>query len=168
MQPIVEYILRNDAKEPVLGSEGAAGWDVFANRIDWHEDGSFTIHSDVSVAIPCGFVGLLFPRSSITKTDLVVDFTQEITNYHVLQYFSPMIQGAILQNKIGVIDSDFRGFFTGKFKTIEPGRKKYEVGDRFAQLVIVPIAANCKALFKRVETLSETARGEGGYGSTGN
>jgi dUTP pyrophosphatase len=92
----------------------------------------------ISVEIPKGFVGLIFPRSSIRKYDL------------------------ILSNAVGVIDSGYRGELQATFK--KTGLHKYEVGDRGAQLMIIPYP---EVEFVEVDELSDTERGEGGFGSTG-
>ncbi len=97
------------------------------------------MHSDIAVEIPAGYVGLLFPRSSVCKT------------------------GLRLTNSVGVIDSDYRGGITAVFDYNKSG-EQYKVGDRFAQLMIV---AAPYVVFHEAKTLSKTARGEGGYGSTG-
>jgi dUTP pyrophosphatase len=90
--------------------------------------------------IPEGYVGLVFPRSSICKQDL------------------------ILSNCVGVIDSGYRGEVMLKFKTTENFARLYEVGDRIGQIIIMPYP---QITLNEVEELSETERGNGGYGSTG-
>ena len=89
--------------------------------------------------IPPGHVGLVFPRSSCYK------------------------HGMLLSNCVGVIDSDYRGEVTAVFLGTHDD-VSYEIGDRIAQLVIMPIPA---VKFVEAEELSETQRGTGGYGSTG-
>jgi len=93
----------------------------------------------LAMEIPAGHVGLLIPRSSMTKKDLM------------------------MKNSIGVIDSDYRGEVTARFIGLESGNI-YEVGERIAQLVIIPIP---ELEIKEVKELNKTIRGEGGYGSTG-
>lgn len=94
----------------------------------------------ISIEIPEGYVGLLFPRSSICKT------------------------GLSLTNSVGVIDSGYRGEIKFVF-TIEPfPREIYEVGDRIGQLMIIPYP---RVEFQEVEELSNTERGTGGFGSSG-
>jgi len=83
-------------------------------------------------------MGLVFPRSSIRKTDLV------------------------LSNAVGVIDSGYRGEIQVTFK--RTGLNKYEIGDRGAQIIIIP---HPPIEFKEVEELTNTERGESGFGSTG-
>ena len=94
----------------------------------------------IAVEIPPGYVGLLFPRSSVCKT------------------------GLSLANGVGVIDQDFRGSISFVFYKNMQCIVPYFPGDRIGQLVIVPIPA---VEFVEAEELSETERGAGGYGSTG-
>jgi dUTP pyrophosphatase len=98
----------------------------------------------VALEIPNGFVGLVFPRSSIRKTRLQ------------------------LSNSVGVIDSGYRGELQATFNkirtTIENQKNDYKVGDRIAQIIIIPYPP---IEFDAVDELSDTERGEGGFGSTG-
>ena len=89
--------------------------------------------------IPEGHVGLLYPRSSISKTS------------------------CSLRNAVGVIDSGYRGEIMLKF-SCSTNLNIYNVGDRVAQLIIMPYP---QVQFEEVEELSDTDRGEGGFGSTG-
>ena len=101
----------------------------------------FTYHTDIAVEIPDGHVGLLFPRSSIYKQDL------------------------LLTNSVGVVDSGYRGEVMFKFKPIAYEVKQhYQVGDRIGQLIIIPYPY---IEFVEAEELSDSERGEGGYGSSG-
>jgi len=86
-----------------------------------------------------GYAGFIFPRSSISKT------------------------GLLLANAVGVIDSSYRGPVTARFKHI-PGTKRYEIGDRVAQLVILKLE---DVEIEITDTLSDSDRGTGGYGSSG-
>ena len=86
-----------------------------------------------------GFVGLLFPRSSVYKT------------------------GLSLCNSVGVLDADYRGEVKFKFNFTDI-EKAYKVGDRIGQLVVMPIHI---AFLEEVEELSDTSRGTGGWGSSG-
>lgn len=99
------------------------------------------IHTGVYTAIPEGFVGLIFPRSSMGKA------------------------GLVLQNTVGVIDSHYRGEIMILAKNANDYNKiviqKYQ---RFAQLVIVPVFL---PELEVVSSLDETIRGDGGFGSTG-
>jgi dUTP pyrophosphatase len=96
----------------------------------------------IAIEIPEGYVGLMFPRSSISKTK------------------------QILSNHVGVIDSGFRGEIRFRFKKLAwDNGDLYDVGDKIGQLVIMPIPA---IELVEVDELSDSERGEGGFGSTGN
>lgn len=127
--------LSPEAKVPVYSSNGAAGLDITATRMEEHVN-YYEHHTGIAIEIPPGYVGLLFPRSSITRTK------------------------ASLANSVGVIDSDYRGEITMRFRH----SGSYKPGDRVGQLVIIP-APQCELV--EVEELSTTQRGSGGYGSTG-
>jgi len=136
--------LHPDAVAPKQGTPGSAGFDLTACRVEhlYADYGHFMAryHSGIAVEIPNGYVGLIFPRSSVCKTSLR------------------------LTNAVGVIDSDYRGEITGVFDNDIPGENIYHPGERFAQLVIVPIP---EVEYVEVEELTPTERGAGGYGSTG-
>lgn len=131
-----------EAKLPTRANPGDAGWDLTAVSERYDLDGRFFEYDlGISVAIPEGYVGLIFPRSSISKKDLK------------------------LANSVGVCDSGFRGNLTARFKTnYSVGVKKYSVGDKVAQLIVVELP---KVEFKEVKELDETVRGTGSYGSSG-
>jgi len=117
---------------------GDAGIDLVAARLSVDTRDLITYYTDLAVEIPEGYVGLLFQRSSVYKTDLY------------------------LRNAVGVIDSSYRGNIACVFK--RNGPYTYAIGDRIAQLVIVPYVQ------AQVEEgdLSDTERNTGGFGSTGN
>lgn len=125
---------------------GDAGLDLVATSKTYDDNGNAVYGTSLALEIPKGYVGLLFPRSSNSKMDL------------------------LLSNSVGVIDSGYRGEILFKFKsTIWQGSygfgNNYEIGDRIGQLIIIPYP---NIEFEEVEELSLTERGEGGYGSTGN
>jgi dUTP pyrophosphatase len=126
-----------NAKIPKYAKEGDAGMDLTA--IGFAEEGmNVTYHTGLSVEIPPGYVGLLFPRSSVYKKDQT------------------------LTNSVGVIDAGYRGEIMMKFtRSVD----QYCVGDRIGQLIIMPFP---KIQFEEVNTLTETERSGGGFGSTGN
>lgn len=133
--------LSKDSVLPTYSKYGDAGLDLTAISEKWNEDNSIvTYDTGLAIEIPKGYVGLLFPRSSIYKTSL--DLT----------------------NAVGVIDSGYRGSIMLKFRYVEEGMV-YDVGDRVGQLIIIPYP---QIEFEESEELSETERGSGGYGSTGN
>lgn len=130
--------LREDAIVPKYALPGDAGMDVIA--VSRRETDKFIEYgTGLSFEIPKGYVLLLFPRSSITNKDL------------------------ILGNSVGVLDSGYRGELLVRFQKM--GCDIYEVGDRVAQIMIIPYP---NVEIEEADDLSETVRGEGGLGSTGN
>jgi dUTP pyrophosphatase len=125
---------------PSYAKEGDAGLDLTC--IDWYVDdiGNFIYKTGLAVEIPTGYIGLIFPRSSIIKTSYM------------------------LANSVGVIDSGYRGEIRVVFKRPIDTYIGYKKGDRVAQLVIIPYPA-IKPIF--AEELSTSDRGEGGFGHTG-
>lgn len=132
--------LHPDAVIPCYAKAGDAGMDLVAVSEEWNKNNTMvTYDTGLSVEIPEGYVGLLFPRSSVSKTTLN------------------------LANSVGVIDSGYRGSLMLKFRYLEEG-DVYEVGDRVAQLVIMKLPL---VEIIEVNELSSSERGEGGFGSTG-
>jgi len=129
---------------PTYAKDGDAGMDMVATRIINETLDSITYGTDIALEIPKGFVGLVFPRSSIRKT------------------------GLHLSNSVGVIDSGYRGEIQATFKKIQgitnDELENYKVGDRICQIMIIPYPP---IEFKEVDELTNTERGEGGFGSTG-
>lgn len=132
--------LRPDAVIPTYARDGDAGLDLTAVSFGFDEYHNFVYGTGLAFEIPKGYVGLLFPRSSNSKKDL------------------------ILMDCVGVVDSGFRGEVTFKFRKIEKDAARYNVGDRVGQMIIMPYP---KINFIESEELSETERGFGGYGSSG-
>ena len=131
--------LSEDAKIPKYAKDGDAGLDLHATSISF-EQHYIEYGTSLAIEIPYGYVGLLFPRSSVSKRDLV------------------------LANSVGVIDSGYRGEIKLRFKlTMLEECLIYKQGDRIGQLVIMPYP---QVELNEVEELSETARGDGGFGST--
>ena len=136
--------LHKDAVIPKYAKLGDAGMDLTAVDIKFSSppNDKFApiaqVDSGISVEIPEGFAGLVFPRSSIYKNN------------------------TILSNSVGVIDSGYRGSIKANFFADEE-TFGYRVGDRFAQLIILSYP---QIEFEEVVELSETERGEGGFGST--
>lgn len=134
--------LNDAAVIPVRGTEHSAGMDLTAvskEVVDNGKHGYVNYGTGLAFVIPEGHVGLLFPRSSISKT------------------------GLILSNSCGIIDSDYRGEVTMRFKHIKD-TDDYNIGDRIGQLIIIPYP---QVTFEEVSELDETVRGTSGYGSTG-
>ena len=138
--------LHPDAVVPKYAKDGDAGMDLVATNIISNTTFDVTYGTGIAMEIPKGYVGLVFPRSSIRKTDLS------------------------LTNCVGVIDSGYRGEIQATFKKIfgkndvRLDELDYNVGDRIAQIMIIPYPS---VTFVEVDELSQTDRGEGGFGSTG-
>lgn len=146
--------LHQDAVVPKYETSGSVGMDLTAVSKSYDGDNNVVYGTGLAIEIPEGYYADLRPRSSISKYDLV------------------------LANSIGTIDSDYRGELILKFKPThnlyqcEDGdarfssksRKHYDVGDRVAQLVILPYP---KIKFVEVDELDQSDRGVGGFGSTG-
>lgn len=137
--------LNPQAKIPSRGSEEAAGLDLVATSERIVIDGSISYieyGTGLAVELPQGYCGLLFPRSSISSSTTLM-----------------------LSNSVGLLDSDYRGEIKFRFRNLAYGAaKKYKVGDRIGQLVIMPYP---KIKLEEVEELGDTNRGTAGYGSTG-
>jgi len=130
--------LHADAVIPRYAHFGDAAVDLVAVR-EWEDKyGNVCYGTGLAMEIPEGHVGLLFPRSSISKTNLR------------------------LANAVGVIDSGYRGEIMLKFD--REGVRDYEVGDRVGQLILMPIPS---IQFVEVVNLPGTDRGAGGFGSSG-
>lgn len=136
--------LHPDAVTPSKAHPTDAGFDLVAisERYDREHD-FFEYDTGISVEIPPGYVGLLAPRSSVSKT------------------------GLHMANSVGTIDAPYRGPIKARFyKNVVSGLRSnaYSVGDKIAQLIIVPIPT---VTLEEVKDLSETDRGTGGFGSSG-
>ena len=140
--------LVEDAVIPTYKTVGAAGMDITAIRTEAIDYGNqLKAYTGIAVEIPKGYVGLLFPRSSVVTTN------------------------NRLGNCVGVIDSDYRGEITFVFDNVDVNGDlisdydyNYQAKDRVGQLVILPFP---KVELEEVEELSESERGAGGYGHTG-
>ena len=132
-----------EAQKPKFGKPGDAGADLVATSAEPRNHNQVVYGTGLAVEIPEGMVGLIVPRSSIRDKTLV------------------------MSNSVGVIDSGYRGEIMVTFNIKNPwlDGDDYKVGDRIAQLVIVPVPL---IQYTEVEELSETSRGTGGHGSTGN
>ena len=139
--------LHENAILPTRGTALAAGVDLYALLPDGQESaavppqGKYLFPTGIAVEIPEGYVGLVFARSGIaTKRQLAP------------------------ANCVGVIDADYRGECTVALHNDTDAPRTVAPGDRIAQLVILPFLA---AEFSDADTLDETDRGAGGFGSTG-
>jgi dUTP pyrophosphatase len=127
---------------PAYATEGAAGMDVLAAEdVVLAPGGRHAVATGFSLAIPAGYEVQVRPRSGLA-----------------------LKHGISLPNAPGTIDSDYRGEL--KIILINHGSDEFAVlrGDRIAQLVLAPVT---RATWLEVDDLDETARGEGGFGSTG-
>lgn len=132
--------LNVNAVIPSYSKDGDAGMDLVATEIISETTEQVTYGTGISMEIPKGYVGLVFPRSSIRKYEL------ELTN------------------SVGVIDSGYRGEIQATFNKVHNKLNSYNVGDRIAQIMIIPYP---QISFIEVEELSTSERGSGGFGSTG-
>lgn len=133
--------LNESAVIPKYAHDTDAGLDLVATSVEVDNDGNLVYGTGLAFEIPVGYVGLVFPRSSVSLRSLV------------------------MANSVGVIDSGYRGEVTAKFKPIGQFlQNPYQIGERVAQLVIISYP---HIEFQEVDILSESDRGTGGYGSTG-
>lgn len=136
--------LDDKAIMPIRAHESDAGLDLTAVDItlEPNDCGQTVVvyHSGLAVEIPEGYVGFLFPRSSIAKKSI------------------------FMTNGVGVIDSGYRGEIMAKMHvTTDAAPAVYKIGEKFAQLIIMPLQS---ITIKEVVDLSDSERGEGGYGSS--
>lgn len=136
--------LNQNAILPTYGSECAAGADLYAcntEEITIKSGETVLVHTGIALEIPVGFAGLIYARSGIATK-----------------------RGLAPANKVGVIDSDYRGEIMVALHNHSDKEQTIAVGERIAQLVITPYIT---AVFCESEELDDTVRGAGGFGSTG-
>ena len=138
--------LDENAIIPQYAKPGDAGMDVIATSVNITDD-YVEYGTGLAFEVPEGYCMLIFPRSSNSKKDL------------------------LLANSVGVLDSGYRGELKLRFKrAYSPDiyglsvKKVYDIGDKVGQIIILPYP---QIHFNEVEQLSETQRGDGGFGSTG-
>ena len=144
MDKISVKLLRPGARIPTYGTEASAGADLYACMQDKVEVGpgqSVMIPTGIAMEIPKGYAGLVFARSSMGAK-----------------------RGLAPANKVGVIDSDYRGEIRVVLHNHSGEPQSVEPGERVALLLIVPVFTPG---FQEAEKLSDTSRGAGGFGSTG-
>lgn len=144
MNEISVKLLREGAKLPTFGSPEAAGADLYAclaEPVNIEPGQTAFIPTGLSMELPAGYAGLIFARSGLACKS-----------------------GLAPANKVGVIDSDYRGEFTVALHNHGSRPRIVSGGDRIAQLVIVPVL---RPTYRETEELSQTSRGTGGFGSTG-
>lgn len=147
--------LNPNAVIPTYSKNGDAGLDLTVTSIEKETSKDITYGFGIAMEIPVGYVGLIFPRSSVRKQDL------------------------LLTNSVGVIDSGYRGEIQATFKKTNTVRTTpiryggrnaplrndvYNLGDRGAQIIILPYP---QIKFVETQELSDTERNDGGFGSTG-
>jgi dUTP pyrophosphatase len=133
--------LHENAVVPSYSKPGDAGMDLTITSIISNTTFDVSYGFGIAMEIPIGYVGLVFPRSSVRNQDL------------------------LLTNCVGVIDSGYRGEIQATFKkTNGLDSSKYNVGDRGAQIIILPYP---QVFMVESDELSDTERGTGGFGSTG-
>ena len=136
--------LNPEAKLPTYGTELAAGADLYAlpgQAVTIPPHTTVMMHTGLAMEIPTGYAGLIFARSGLASK-----------------------RGLAPANKVGVVDSDYRGEFMVALHNHTDEERIVEGGERIAQLVIVPYLT---ASFVESEELSDTVRQAGGFGSTG-
>ena len=136
--------LKANATIPTYGSDFAAGADLYAcleEELTIMPGETFLVPTGLAMALPCGYAGLIYARSGLASK-----------------------KGLAPANKVGVIDSDYRGEIMVALHNHSKKAATILPDERIAQLVITPyIVAN----YITVDSLDETKRGEGGFGSTG-
>ncbi len=136
--------LTPNAKIPTYGSPYSAGADLYSaeeEEITIAPGETRLVHTGIAAEIPEGYVGLIYARSGLATK-----------------------RGLAPANKVGVIDADYRGEIMVALYNQSAKEQTLEISERIAQLVIAPFL---KAEFEEAEELSDTTRGEGGFGSTG-
>lgn len=136
--------LSEEAQLPTIANAGDAGMDLVCTRItqEINECGQLILvyHTDLAIEIPEGYAAFLFQRSSVSKKSLM------------------------LCNAVGIIDAGYRGEIMAKFRsTTDVVPAIYKPGERFVQLVIMPIPSYT---IVEAQELSETERGNNGFGSS--
>lgn len=130
------------ATVPSYGSEFAAGADLYAlEAVEIAPHQTVLVHTGIALELPLGYAGLVYARSGLASK----------------RNLAPA-------NKVGVIDCDYRGEVMVALHNHGTKVQAVESGERIAQLVITPYIT---AAFEESETLSDTVRGEGGFGSSG-
>ncbi len=134
--------LNPNAVTPSYAKVGDAGLDLTAISMQVVDQGVYgyvEYGTGIAVEIPQGYVGLIYPRSSISNT------------------------GMMLSNSVGVVDSGYRGEIKFRFKWVS-NTVMYNLGDRIGQMVIMPYPA---IQLEEVLELSSSERGNDGFGSSG-
>ena len=137
--------LKENATIPTYGSEYAAGADLYAcidEAVTINPGETAFIGTGIAMEIPMGYAGFIYARSGLSCK-----------------------KGLAPANKVGVVDADYRGEITVALYNHAPEARVVEPNERIAQMVVAPFL---KVDFQEVDQLSDTVRGVGGFGSTGN
>jgi dUTP pyrophosphatase len=137
-------LLRDNAKIPTRGSERAGGYDLYAaidKPVTVQPHTTEKIGTGISMALPNDTIGAIFARSGLATK-----------------------KGLRPANCVGVCDADYRGEYIVALHNDSDIEQTIEPGERIAQLIILPFYP---VIFNEVEELTETDRGDGGFGSTG-
>ena len=145
MEPVKFKRLDPAAILPTYATPGSAGADLYAlpsgESVVIAPGATACIRTGLAAAIPCGYVGLVFARSGLACR-----------------------QGLAPANKVGVVDSDYRGEINVVLHNHGSVPQTIENGERVAQLLITPVF---QPAYEIAEALTDTARNAGGFGSTG-
>ena len=136
--------LNENAKIPTYGTDYAAGADLYAcsdEKISFEPGETKLIKTGIAMEVPTGYAALIYARSGLASK-----------------------KGLAPANKVGVVDSDYRGEIMVALHNHSDEVREIENGERIAQIVIAPYI---KAIFEEVDNLDETKRGHNGFGSTG-
>lgn len=136
--------INENAIIPIYSTEFSAGADLYAlldQPVTIKKGQTYLVHTGIQMEIPVGYVGLIYARSGLATK-----------------------KGLAPANKVGVIDSDYRGEIMVALYNQSETDQVIEQGERIAQMVIAPFI---QAEFTECEELNQTLRGEGGFGSTG-
>ena len=136
--------VQENATIPTYGTEYAAGADLYAcidNTVTINPGETKLVKTGIAMEVPIGYAGLIYARSGLASK-----------------------KGLAPANKVGVVDSDYRGEIMVALHNHSNEAREIEPQERIAQFVIAPYL---KAVFEEVDNLDETIRGEGGFGSTG-
>ena len=140
--------LNENATIPTKGSVGSAGWDLYAclnEKVEIPTGKTVKIGTGLAIAIPNGFFGAIFARSGLATK-----------------------KGLRPANCVGVCDSDYRGEYIVALHNDSNVTQVVEPGERIAQLILLPYCEPLGgAAFEEVDSLDDTERGAGGFGSTG-
>lgn len=144
MPTIAVKKLKEDAILPTYGSEFSAGADLYAvtdEPIEFLPNETKLVGTGLAMEIPEGYAGLIYARSGLASK-----------------------RGLAPANKVGVVDADYRGEIMVALHNHSDKVQRIEPKERIAQLVVAPFL---KAEYYEAETLTDTTRGAGGFGSTG-